>query len=210
MEDGAGIIIQLIIQCVLGAVAAAIANGKGRSTVGWFFGGFFIGLIGIIIVACLSNVKEDQARLQRDQEEKRRLREQLRQEQMKSESYRQYTMERLDAHDEHLGINTKETQVTLPGGSSVTSRPALNFPGHNAAMVSAPVPVDVPDGTVPEQEFEWYYSSNQVDRSGPFTLGELQQLYAANEVNDQTLVWSEKLSDWTAAAHVNELRQSTF
>lgn len=210
MDDGGAIFINLIIHCIMGAIAAAIANSKGRSTVGWFFGGFFITLIGIIIVACLSNLKDDHARIQRDIDEKRRLREQLRQEQLKSESYRQYTMERLDAHDDHLGIDTKETQVMLPGTSPSAGSPYLNLSNQSPPIANAPPPMDISDGAVPEQEFEWYYSNNQADRSGPFTLGELQQLYAASEVNDQTLIWSEKLADWTAAAHVSELRQTAF
>lgn len=210
MDDGGVIIFSLVLRVIFGAISGAIASGKGRSTAGWFFGGFFLGLIGIIIVACLSNLKDDHARIQRDIDEKRRLREQLRQEQMKSESYRQYTTERLDAHDQHLGIDTKETQVMLPGASPSAGSPYLNLPNQTPPIAGAPPPMDISDGAVPEQEFEWYYSNNQADRSGPFTLGELQQLYAASEVNDQTLIWSEKLADWTAAAHVTELRQSAF
>ncbi len=206
MDDGAGLILQLIIQCVLGAIAAGIANSKGRSTVGWFFGGFFLGLIGIIIVACLSNVNEEQARQQRDAEEKRRLREQLRQEQLKSESYRQYTMERLDAHDSHLGIDTRETKVSLPGGSPVTAPAKLNLPGSGTHLDEAPPPMDI----AADPSSEWYYSNNQTDRSGPYSLGELQQLYAAGEVDDQTLVWSESLADWTTASLVPELKRSNF
>ena len=35
-----------------------IAHGKGRSAIGWFFGGLFLGGIGLIIVACLSDKSE--------------------------------------------------------------------------------------------------------------------------------------------------------
>ena len=31
-----------------------IAHKKGRSAVGWFFGGLFLGGIGLIIISCLS------------------------------------------------------------------------------------------------------------------------------------------------------------
>ena len=34
-----------------------IAGNKNRSVVGWFFGGLFLGLIGLIIVACLKPKK---------------------------------------------------------------------------------------------------------------------------------------------------------
>jgi hypothetical protein len=44
-----GIIVNIIsmIACPI------IAYIKGRSAVGWFFGGLFLGAIGLIIVSCL-------------------------------------------------------------------------------------------------------------------------------------------------------------
>ena len=34
-------------------VCPIVARQKNRSVVGWFFGGLFLGLVGLIIVACL-------------------------------------------------------------------------------------------------------------------------------------------------------------
>lgn len=43
-----------IINTVISMIACPIiASYKGRSVVGWFFGGLFLGLLGLIIVACL-------------------------------------------------------------------------------------------------------------------------------------------------------------
>jgi len=43
-----------IIVTVVSMIACPIiANKKGRSAVGWFFGGLFLGGIGLIIVSCL-------------------------------------------------------------------------------------------------------------------------------------------------------------
>jgi hypothetical protein len=43
-----------IINTVVAMIACPIiASYKGRSVVGWFFGGLFLGLIGLIIVSCL-------------------------------------------------------------------------------------------------------------------------------------------------------------
>ena len=43
-----------IINTVVSMIACPIIAGhKNRSVVGWFFGGLFLGLIGLIIVACL-------------------------------------------------------------------------------------------------------------------------------------------------------------
>ena len=42
----------LLFRLIWGIVCAVIAKKKGRSGA-WFFGGFFLGLIGLIIVLCL-------------------------------------------------------------------------------------------------------------------------------------------------------------
>ncbi len=44
-----------VISCI---ACPIIAHRKGRSAVGWFFGGLFLGGIGLIIICCLSN-KDD-------------------------------------------------------------------------------------------------------------------------------------------------------
>ena len=46
-----------IINTVISTIACPIiASHKGRSVVGWLFGGLFLGLIGLIIVSCLKKI----------------------------------------------------------------------------------------------------------------------------------------------------------
>lgn len=47
-----------LLGCIVaGAVCVAIMNGKGHTNnTGWFFCGFFLGIIGIIIAACQTNL----------------------------------------------------------------------------------------------------------------------------------------------------------
>lgn len=45
----------IIVTVVAMIICPIIAHNKGRSAFGWFWGGLFLGGIGIIIVACLSD-----------------------------------------------------------------------------------------------------------------------------------------------------------
>ena len=47
--------LSIIVTVVAMIICPIIAHNKGRSALGWFFGGFFLGGIGIIIVSCLSS-----------------------------------------------------------------------------------------------------------------------------------------------------------
>lgn len=115
------VMINLLVSVLFGVAAAAIAGKKNRSVPGWFFGGFFLGVIGIVIIAVLKDPLLEHKQQQRVEQENRRLREQLQQERIKSETFRKYTTARLDAHDNHLGVDTRE----LEGGDDSCWKPRL-------------------------------------------------------------------------------------
>jgi hypothetical protein len=134
-DDGAMLVIQLIAGVVCGAIAAAVASSKGRSAVGWFFGGFFLGIIGVIIVSCMSNLNETKRRDQHIQQENRRLREQLMQEQIKGEAFRRHAAARLDTHDNQLGVDTRSIVSALPAPDGTYGVQALpDFSGQQQPM----------------------------------------------------------------------------
>lgn len=111
------LIVYLFVYGITGVAAASIAHHKGRSVPGWFFGGFFLFIVGVVIVACLPNLREERAGRERARQRHRRLAEELKQEKIKSETFRSHARERLDSHDEALGMDTR----ALEAGS----RPAL-------------------------------------------------------------------------------------
>ena len=53
--DGA-LVIGLILNIISMIACPIIGGNKGRSVVGWFFGGLFLSVIGLIIVSCLKEI----------------------------------------------------------------------------------------------------------------------------------------------------------
>jgi len=183
--DGAAF---LIINGITGAIASAIAASKGRSAIGWFFGGFFLGLIGIIIVAVLPNLKEQERLRAHAASERRRLREQLKQEKMKTEAFRRHATGRLDTHDSALGLDTRQ-QVGLAAGG----------PGS-----AVPVPPPLPSPTPKAGETSWFYEAEGETR-GPVPRSTLAWMLESGAIDGTTLVWTEGRAEWAALSSIPEL-----
>lgn len=184
MGSDEAVILRLLIMVVFGAITAGVASSKGRNTVGWFFIGFFFGCIGLIIILCLSNVKEEQARWDAQNVEQRRLREQLRQEQLKNEAYRKHTAARLDAHDQRLGMNTRQTEpVALPA-----ARPAA-----------------LPGSPPPGLPAENWYTHEEGEQRGPFSFAVLQRRARQGVLDPSTMVWVDGLENWQTANTIPNL-----
>jgi type II secretory pathway pseudopilin PulG len=181
--------IQLVIGGICGIIAAVIAAHKGRRAVGWFFGGFFIGLVGIIIVAVLPNLKVQREQQAQAERERLRLREQLRQERLKSEAFRQYSTARLDVHDHALDLDTRS--------------PAA-LPGPEEALRQLAADADPPASTVPPPNPAqpiWYYEING-QTMGPVSQLDVLALMEMQKIGRATLLWTEGFGEWTPAGQV--------
>ncbi len=178
----------LLIYLAFGGVAAAIASSKGRNPVAWFFIGTFFSCIAIIILLCLPNLKEMKAKEERLEEENRRIREQVRQEQMRLEAFRQQTNLRLQQHDQALQLDTS------PRADS-----PLGLGGNPG------VPPSLPDAGQDGQRPVWFYVKG-ADRCGPVSLSALRALVAGGEINSDTLYWRNGLPDWQPGRNISELR----
>lgn len=179
----------LLFLAICGTIAAVIAHNKGRSAVGWFFAGFFFHVIGIIIVSVVSNLKAERAYRERVESENRRLREQIRQEHVKSETFRQYSVGRLDAHDKALGMDTRQLAAGADGAG-------LAQLGWLEGDVKPPSPLAA----------QWYYEREGETR-GPVPAKDISMLLQFEEITPHTLVWSEGMSGWTPLHTVPGLRQ---
>jgi hypothetical protein len=197
--------IHLIVATICGIIAAAIASHKGRNVAGWFFGGFFLGVIGIIIVACLPNRKVERQYRRQAELERHRLREQLRQQRFKDEAFRRHSIARLDAHDATLGVDTR-SQPRLTDGSGDRYLPEE---GATAAMGSQPEPPEqalqrmaeagkAPPGQAESLERQWYYEIKGVVM-GPVPEADIRGLLGSKKITGDNLLWTAGLSEWTHA-----------
>ena len=55
-EMEGALVIGLILNIISMIACPIIGGNKGRSVVGWFFGGLFLSVIGLIIVSCLKEI----------------------------------------------------------------------------------------------------------------------------------------------------------
>lgn len=200
----------LIFGLIFGIICAAIAHSKGRSAVGWFFVGFLIGLIGLIIILCMSDLKKERNQRMVADRERLRLREQLRQERLKNEAFRAHTTQRLDSHDQVLQLDTRQTTPLLADQSTPTFAPQAkeslppkqqqqsNALGDLAQQVqSTPARPPLPGEAI------WHYAKNGQPQ-GPHTEADIQDMILAKKLNAQSLVWKEGLQEWVAVHSVPE------
>jgi hypothetical protein len=185
----------------MGIIAACVANSKGRSAVGWFFGGFFLGLIGVIIVACLSNRNDEMRRDQHANRERRLLREQLHQERLKSQAFQQYANARLTEHDQVLQIDTTShqslpnlQQVDTPSIAAGGASDELNrlVEASTPSQASQPFQNTGMPGQV--QEPQWFiYINNQ--RYNPGGTTKVIEMIRNGAITSDAFVWTEGMTD---------------
>ena len=192
-------VIFIISRIVCSIIAAMIASAKGRNVAGWAFGGFCLELLGVIIIACQSNLKTQQAQVERGDRERRRLREQLLQERQKTEAFRQYSMSRLDTHDRELGVDTRSANA-LPGASADPRRALTDAAAQDAAAQALP-----PGQTVSASGGMWYYARGG-QAQGPVPEAELKHLINSGQIDGATMVWAEGLDDWARVDEISNLR----
>lgn len=174
-SEATGLIVQLVVMAVFGGICAAIANGRGRSPLGWFFVGMFLGCIGLVLVLVLPDLKVQEARLRQQEQTNRRLREQLAKERQVADHRHSHLERRLGAHDQALGLDTSERTELLP----------------EQAAGGAPPPL--PTGA------QWFYARDK-ERLGPVSTETMRHLLQNRAIDGRTLVWREGMADWQPLA----------
>ncbi|HEX4125171.1 MAG TPA: DUF4339 domain-containing protein [Tepidisphaeraceae bacterium] len=185
-----------LIGVICGTICAFVAYSKGRSAIGWFFLGLFFNIFGLIAVLICSNRKEAEAHRLQMEMENRRLREQLRQEQIKAETFRTHAQRRLDAHDQKLAIDTRADDNVLAGAGPAG---LLGTAGGQGASREPPFAQQV--ASTPAAG--WYYALDG-QTLGPVQTSQIVQMIQNGAVSGGTLVWIEGMADWLPASRVPE------
>jgi hypothetical protein len=201
MDPEAYLAVNVIIHLVFGAITAAIGVSKGRSGVGWFFVGFFVTCIGLIIVLCMSNLKDEQERWARSDRERRRLQEQLRQERLKNEAFQKHVHLRLDRHDEVLQVDTRQL------GSGGRELAAIEQDASTASdAIDATTETAMPEPSSFARRHwtvEWVYQEKKA-----MSFAALKDYFAARRIDESTLVWTDGMAEWKRIADVPGLLEA--
>ncbi len=202
--------IELVLRVVFGGLCAVVASGRGRSGVAWFFLGFFLGCVGLIVLLVIPDLRLEQERRSKILNQNRRLREQVRKDRMVADARSGEQDRRLQAHDRALGIDTAPPAPdVLESGSS---QPRWQVAGPSVAPADSTAPPssgqagrsEAAPGTSTPSDHEdraWYFADHQ-GRQGPVSLTILRTLWAQGVVTGQTYVWAEGMGDWASIAQV--------
>jgi hypothetical protein len=143
----------------------------------------------------MSNLNEERQYREQQSEENRRLREKLRQEQLKLESLRVHTSERLDHHDRALGMETRQTVPQTLG---------YGYAG-DSVLAPPPLPQDPAEAQLQEVDAPLWYMVLQGQQLGPVSKRTLGSMVGTGQLRRDTLIWRETMPNWIEAGSVQEL-----
>jgi uncharacterized protein (DUF58 family) len=178
----------IVIFLVCGVLCAIVAAHKGRNAVGWFFIGFLFNLLALIMVCVVSNLKEQRARFERANQDRRRLREELRMERMQRTQAMGQVHQRIDIHDRAIGISTAKAGTP----------PAL--PASAPPQVIPPRPET--------QKPRWFYAPPGGEKVGPVHFTKLANEFRMGRLHEDTLIWKQGWEDWRPASEVPEITEA--
>ncbi len=175
--------IQLFIMAIFGLICASIANTRGRSPVGWFFIGFFFNCLPLIILFVIPDLKAEAAKEERRGRQLSRLQERQTRDRASVDRKLHAQSRRISAHDQALGVDTIEAESADPAAGKPPTR-----------RLAADVPV----------ELEWYYAVDDEaeEEVGPVPYAAMLEAFQIGLLNGNSVVWHEKMDDWTAISKV--------
>ncbi|MEE9392915.1 MAG: GYF domain-containing protein [Planctomycetota bacterium] len=157
------------LSITMAVITGAVAASRGRSFWLWGLIGGLTTCIGLIVLLFMPDVADTSDEIEDTNREQRRLKERLKQEQLKNRDFQSSVLGRIDYHDQALGVDTRSIKTPL--------------------NVAEALPIK-------GEEPVWYYE-DQGHRAGPVSPSSLQALRNSGAIAGTTLVWREGMSDWT-------------
>lgn len=165
------LVIQLIVIGVCAVACAGVAPNRGRSAFNWFLIGGCTGCIGLIVLLCLPDLKEEERKLKEMRKQHRRLKETALKDRHVADQRHAQVTRRLGQHDEALGISTAHS-LTDGAGSG------------ESKLLGGPPPLNV-----------WHYARDDTQH-GPFGIEQIRRLLNEGQITTDTLVWRQGMPGW--------------
>lgn len=179
LNDGSSTIVKLFVMLAFGGLCAALAVGRGRSGVAWFFLGVLFSCIALVVLLVIPDLKVEEERRLRQSTENRRLREQIAKNRQIADGRHAAIERRLGAHDAALNLDTTADRQLAQDGD------APPLPGGPS----------------------WFYAREN-KRHGPVPPETIAHLYQAGVLDRATLLWRDGMVNWTPLEHVPEFREA--
>ena len=179
---------------IFGIICAIVADSRGRSAIAWFFIGFFLPCIGLVILLVSPDLQVMERRDNDLSLENRRLREKIRRDRILADSRHTETLRRIDLHDSILQVDTS-TPPSLEG--HLDTAQILDQSGEECDKEACEF----------AENTWWYADPNEAQQVGPVTFDALRQLWKNKTIGAQTLVWCEMFGDWEKINDVWDLEE---
>ena len=192
------LIVYLVVWTIFGVICALIGQHRGRSGLAWFFIGFFLQIIGLILVLVLANLKKEEARQLQFQRENRRLRERLHKDRQTSDQRHSQVHHRLGLHDQTLDIDTSQRLESHTGPEYLEHTETRPPPPNRPPKFRRP--------PKPKKSEEvWFYNDNNGQEQGPVSKDRLLSLLLSGQIGPGTQVWRAPWKEWRVLAEVEDL-----
>jgi hypothetical protein len=186
--------IQLTIMTVMGIICAVVAPTRGRSSVGWFFIGFFFSCLGLIVLLVIPDLKKLEAEKNRMLAENRRLREQVKLNREVADRRHEAVSSRLKAHDRALGVDTGQTaeaQLTAEATPEAAPAPPVAEGRSDSAYAAK----------------QWYFV-DEAGTQGPVAFKVLRSVWKSGEFPAHYYVRSADMTEWSTIEKMPGLREA--
>ncbi len=173
---------------LLAAASAVIAHKQNRSALLWFVIGFFLPVLGLVILLIVGPNKSEEECGDEQAATTTKLRNQLR-----LERNRRQEVERLLRCGQELNFAAASAKMR-PESFDKKSHPAQPLQAQDLPSQPAQAHASIQEVNIATH---WHIHIGQ-EESRYLSLSEIPDLYQAGAISETSLVWCEGMDDWSA------------